>query len=382
MTGSAKWVNLNIEGSGGRARKAGIEAGTYSLSASASYELDLWKKAGSKTDASRLDAFASEEDLRTAYISISAQLADLYYLAVEQRLQLELADRIIASFQDTLNRVERRYREGLVPAIDVYQSRQGLAGAKAQRPVFESTLAVTVNSLSVLLGRFPGKDIKGGIKELKDIAALDTGLPSQLLARRPDIRAALLRVRAGDRRVAAAVADRFPSFNLIGSYGGTSEKLKTVLDSPNILWNVLLQAALPVLDGGRRKAGVTRSEAAFREDLISYHKAVLNAFKEVEDALVKISTSEKRIAMLGEIVSASENSLRLSLENYMQGLTDYLPVLLEQKRHFEAKSKLLSARRQVISDRIQLVRALGGEWVDEIMNKYKIRGIRFNRFSR
>jgi outer membrane protein TolC len=194
ITGSSKWVNFNVEGSGGRARMAGVEADTYSLSASASYELDLWKKAGSRTEASRLDAFASKEDLKAAYISISAQLADLYYLAVEQRLQMELSDRIITSFQDTLNRVERRYSEGLVPAIDVYQSRQGLAGAKAQRPVFESTLAVTVNSLSVLLGRFPGKDIKGEIKELKDIGAFETGLPSQLLTRRPDIRAALLRV--------------------------------------------------------------------------------------------------------------------------------------------------------------------------------------------
>jgi outer membrane protein TolC len=116
---------------------------------------------------------------------------------------------------------------------------------------------------------------------------------------------------------------------------------------------------------------VDRTEAVFRENLAHYHQTVLEAFKEVEDALAGISASKERITMLDESVSASASALRLALDRYMQGLSDYLPVLTEQLRHFTAKSNLLSAQRQLIADRIQLMRALGGEWVNEIFTSYE-----------
>jgi NodT family efflux transporter outer membrane factor (OMF) lipoprotein len=374
ITSSSGGPVLNIEGSGGRARLPAASGtfteNTYSISVAASYEIDLLGKLKSATEASRLDALASEQDLKSLYISISARLADLYFLAVEQRAQLELSDQAIASFQDTLERVEHRYRGGLVPAIDVYQSRQNLALAKAQRPLFESSLNVTLNALSVLVGRFPDKDIGGSIKELNDAPVFEIGLPSQLLVGRPDISAALLKLKASDKRIAAAIADRFPSFNLIGNYGGAGNNIRTVLDSPNIFWNILLQIAQPILDSGRRKAEVSRREAVFRENLAVYHNTVLNAFKEVEDAIAKISASEERIKALYEQADASDRALRLALDRYMQGLTDFLPVLTEQLRYFNTKSGLLAAKRQIVSDRIQLVRALGGEWVNEEINEY------------
>ena len=371
---SSRGISLNIKGGGGKARQSGmagpITGEIYNLSAAAQYEMDLWGKLKSTTNAARFDLMASQEDLKALHISISAQVADLYYLAVEQRAQLGLSDRTIASFQDTLDRVERRYQSGLIPAIDVYQSRQNLASAKAQRPLFESNLAVTLNALSVLIGRFPDRDIGGDAVDLMVSPDFTAGVPAQLLARRPDIEAALLRLKANDERIGAAIADRFPSFNLTGSYGGTSTKLRTLLDSPNIFWNILLEAAQPVLDSGRRKYEVQRRRAVLREYLADYHTTVLTAFKEVEDALAGIDSSENRIQMLSETVSASENSLRLALDRYMQGLTDYLPVLTEQLRHVTAKSNLLAARRQLISDRIQLARAIGGEWTDSYLKQY------------
>jgi NodT family efflux transporter outer membrane factor (OMF) lipoprotein len=384
ITDSSRKLSITIDGSGGRSRQSGFFRGgsvdnsqfgavtfdTYSLSAGASYEIDLWKKLDSRTEAARFEELASGHDLKALYISISAQLADLYYLAIEQRAQMELSDQTIESFQDTLDRVERRYQAGLVPALDVYQSRQNLAAARAQRSLFESRLLLTQNKLSVLIGRFPEKEIGGHLKKLNDAPPFETGIPSQLLTRRPDITAALLRLKASDASVAAAIADRFPSFNLIGTYGGTSDEIRNVLDSPNIFWNILLQLAQPVLDGGRRKAEVDRTEAVFSEHLASYHKTVLNAFREVEDALVQIMTSEERIRSLQESVNASESAHRLALDRYLQGLSDYLPVLTEQLRHFTAKSNLLTEKRTLISNRIQLVRALGGEWADDAMRQY------------
>jgi NodT family efflux transporter outer membrane factor (OMF) lipoprotein len=320
----------------------------------------------SGTSAAKFDVMASEQDLNALYISISAQLADLYYLAVEQQAQLDLSDKTIDSFEDTLDRVERRYRSGLVPALDVYQSRANLASAKAQRPIFESSFTTSINAIAVIIGRFPDRKSIYIAEEMNVPPEFNAGVPSQLLMRRPDINAALLRLTASNERIGAAISDRFPSFNLSGNYGGSSEKLKDILDSPNIIWNILMQIAQPILDAGNRKAEVNRTKAVFRENLALYHKTVLNAFREVEDSLAKSRTSEERIMMLGDTVSASENSYRISLDNYMQGLTDYLPVLTEQLRHFTAKSNLLTAKRQLLSNRIQLARALGGAWTDQI----------------
>ena len=369
-TNASRGPAINIEGSGTRAKNSGVITETYQLSAAASFEIDLWNRLGANTKAARLDALASEEDLRSLYISISAQVADLYYLAVEQRAQLELSDNTTESYRETLEKVERRYRQGLVPAIDLYQARQNLFSARAQRPVFEQTLATTLTALAVLTGRFPDSETGGSANALIDAPEFLVGIPSELLAKRPDIRSAWLRLSAADERIGAAVADRFPSFNLVGTYGGASTEVRNVLDSPNILWNLLMQAVQPVIDSGRRRAEVERTRAVFREKLAAYHKTVLIAFKEVEDSLVKSRASEERIKMLDENASSSENSLRIAIDRYIQGLTDYLPVLTGQLRHFTAKSSLLAAKRRLISDRIELARSLGGEWTDEIMKEY------------
>lgn len=338
---------------------------SYILSAAARYELDLWRKLKSRTKAALLEVEALREDVETLYISLSAEIADLYYLAAEQRAQLRLAEQTVESYADILSLVERRYRAGLVPALDVYQARQGLAGVKAQRAAIESSLRVTEHALSVALGRYPaGEAVEGGVAELPETpAAFPAGLPSEVLSRRPDVRAALLRLKASDERVAAAIADRFPSFNLVASYGKSSLVFSTG-DIVGNFWKVLVDLSQPLLDGGRRKAEVDRSRAVFRENLALYRKAVLSAFQEVEDALVRNRASEERIRRLKEQAEAAAATLRLSRERYLRGLSDYLEVLNAQTLLYETRSRLLAARRQLISDRITLARAVGGRWME------------------
>jgi NodT family efflux transporter outer membrane factor (OMF) lipoprotein len=370
---SAESPQLDVDGAGGRGRQHGafgsVTEDTYRLSGFARYEIDLWRKLEMRTTADRLSALASGEDMKALSISVSAQLADLYYLAAEQRAQIELTDRTIAAFADSLERVERRYRAGLVSALDVYQARQNLASARAQRPVFEANLFISMNAVYALMGRFPEEKAVRMAAELPEAPAFPSGIPSELLARRPDIRAALLRLEADDNRVGAAVADRFPSFNLVGEYGGASTELQDVLDSPNIIWNLLLQATQPVLDGGRRKAEVERAEAVFGESRARYRQTVIFAFTEVEDSITSGRATEQRLRMLKERVAASEGEMRLSLDRYLQGLSDYLPVLTAQRRLFEAESALLLEKRLLLSDRIALARALGGGWTEEVIEK-------------
>jgi outer membrane protein, multidrug efflux system len=374
IAGAGRKPVLNLEAAGGRGRQAApsgaVTSDNYRLSLAAGYELDLWQKIRSRTDAALLDAQASAEDINTLYLTLAAQIADLYFLAVEQRAQLRLVDQIISSFTDTLSRVENRYQQGLVPALDVYQSRQNLAQARARRPVFEANLAVTEHTLAVLAGRFPGRQTGGIITEIpQTLAELPVGLPSQLLQRRPDIQAAFLRLQASDERIGAAIAERFPSFSLVGSYGAASADLSNLLSSTNIFWNLLVNLTQPLFDGGRRQAEIERSRAVFEENLAAYHQTVLRAMQEVEDALVRGQATAARIASLEEGAAAATAALRLATDRYLQGLSDYLPVLTAQNSHFETESALLAARRQLIADRIQLVRALGGSWMERLVKE-------------
>jgi NodT family efflux transporter outer membrane factor (OMF) lipoprotein len=371
---SVRYPSLDVEGQASRSRQPGIfgddTGNSYSLSLAAGYEVDLWNRLKSGDVAATLEAEASREDIKSLYISLSAELVDLYYLAVEQRAQLDLTDGTIASFEETLDLVTRRYVRGLVPALDVYQARQNLFLAKASRPLFEANLKVAEHAIATLLGRYPEHGLAGKLAELPETpAAFPVGIPSQVLTRRPDVKAEFLRVKASDARVAEAIADRFPSINLLGSYG-TSKTAFSSGDISGVFWTALASVIQPVIDGGRRRAEVARTRAQFEENLARYQKTVLTSVQEVEDALIKNRTTEERIRQLKERVEATAGSLRLSKERYLLGLSDYLPILTAQTANFTAESQLLAARRQLISDRISLARALGGDWMEkEVENR-------------
>lgn len=370
---SARFPSVNAEGEAGRTMEpsfAGDYTGdNYRLAGAASFEIDLWGKLEARARAAAKKSDATYEELRTLYLGLSAQLADLYYLAVEQREQLALSNETIASFEETLTNVEERYRLGVVPAVDVYQARQSLSAAQAARHLFAANLATSEHAVAVLLGRYPASDEAGQLAELPTMPeAFPTGLPSELVGRRPDLKALLRQIEAADADVAAAIADRFPSLNLIGTYGTTSRDFATGLIEGDF-WNYLGNITLPIFDAGRRRAEVQRRREVIRERVAAYQQAVLVAFREVEDALARNRETELRLSSLRETEKATRATLRLSLDRYYQGLTDYLPVLNAQRSHFDARSRLLAARRELMSARIELARALGGDWMADAITK-------------
>jgi len=373
ISSGARWPQLNLEAERGRSKQPSF-AGSFTgnneqYAAAASFEIDLWGKLANRADAAGREAAAGYLDVQTLYLGLSAQLADFYYFAVEERAQLALTDRTISSFQETLELVERRYRQGLVPAVDVYQARQNLAAAKAVRPVFESNLAATEHAIAVLIGRYPDRESAGDLVILPEmVEAFPAGLPAELMTRRPDLQAAYQRVAAADSRVAAAIADRFPAINLLGNIGHSRQDFATGLIKGDF-WSLLGQLAVPVVDGGARRAEVDRTRAALGEAVASYQQALLQAFQEVEDALVANRTSEDIIDGLIETQEATGSSLRLALQRYSFGVTDYLPVLTAQRSHFLAQRELLSARRQLVSNRITLAPALGGNWMADFLEQ-------------
>jgi len=366
---SSSWPDLDLDAQGGRSMEpsfAGDSTGnSLRLSAAASYEVDLWRKLASRSVAGEKALEASRDELQSLYLGLSAQLADLYYLAVEQRAQLQLTERSLASYRETLERVEARYRLGTAPAIDVYQARQSLTAAQASQHLFAANLATAEHAISVLLGDYPKLAEAGELNQLPTLPeSFPTGLPTQLVERRPDLRAALRRIEAADSEVAAAIAARFPALNLVASYGTTRQDFATGLIKGEF-WSFLGSLSAPVFDAGRRKAEVERTQAVVRERVAAYQQAALTAFREVEDALSTDRETELRITSLEETGAATAATLRLALERYLHGVADYLPVLTAQRADYELQSRLLSARRTLISNRISLARALGGDWMNQ-----------------
>jgi NodT family efflux transporter outer membrane factor (OMF) lipoprotein len=361
---------VNLQGTASRDKQfnyIGSTIGnTYRLSLVAGYEVDLWQKLKNQSEAAWLDTLASQENIKTVYLSLSAQLADLYFLAVEQRAQIKLVDAIIASYSDTVERIELRYQFGQSGALAVYQARQELAVARQRKPIFEDTLAQTEHAIAILLGRFPEKEIAGDLSTLPDInISLGAGLPSELLNRRPDIQASYLRVKAQDARLAVAIAQRFPSFNLLGGYGKSWLDFGT--SASGTFWNLLASAAQPVINGGRLKAEEDRNRAVLRESLADYRQTILRAFQEVEDGLSSNRYTDERYTLLREQEAVSDANVRVARDGYYHGINDYLPVLIAERQYFDVQIQVLAAHRQLISERISLVRVLGGDWMEDFM---------------
>ena len=372
LVDSQQWPFLNFDGTAGRARQFSNFNSTvgnnYRLSATAGYELDLWQKLKSQSQAAWLDTLSSRENIKTLYLGLTAGLADLYFIAVEQRAQLQLVEEIIASYTDTVERIEFRYQLGQADALAVYQARQELAVAKQRRPVFEGILDRTEHAIAVLLGRLPENDIAGTLETLPELwTTLGAGMPADLLQKRPDIEAALLQVEAQDARLAAAIADRFPTFNLLGTYGVSWLDFGSITSGH--FWSLLASASQPILDGGRRKAEEDRNRAALQEVLTNYRQTVLIAFQEVEDGLSDSRASSKRLKLLIEQEAVSDANVRVARDGYYYGINDYLPVLIAERQFFDVQIQVINATRQLITDRISLVKALGGDWMDEYMTE-------------
>ncbi len=368
---SARWPTLTGTADASRSQQP-LAGGDFTgdsrrLSLAAAFELDLWGRLAALEKASDFERKASQQDLMTLYLSLSARLGDLYFLAVEQREQLALTDQLIASFADTENRVEQRYRLGLVPAIDLYQSRQSLAGARAARQLYEARLAEAEHAINVLLGNYPGRAsarIPDQLPLAPDLFAV--GNPNDLIRHRPDLQAALHRVAAADQGVAAAIADRFPSLRLSGDYGDLHQDLTGGLVS-GPFWSLLGSLTQPIVDGGRRSAEVDRNQAVLKEAVAVYQQQVLTAFQDVEDALANNLATTQRIDHLVDTAEATAATLRLATDRYLAGVDDYLPVLTAQRADFDSQSRLVAARRQLLTDRISLARALGGSWMRDVM---------------
>jgi NodT family efflux transporter outer membrane factor (OMF) lipoprotein len=327
---------------------------------SAAYEIDLWGRLRSSSRAAVLEAEASAADLRSAAISLSAEVADTWYQLTEQRAQVALVESQIDTNGQLLKLVEARFRIGQTSASDIYRQRQLLAQTEGELAQANSRLDTLNHQLAILLGSYPGTRSLPAGAELPTLGPLPaTGVPAELLQRRPDLQAARLRIAAADARIAAAVAARYPRIDLSAALTSSSSSGELFSDW---LGNLAAQLVAPLFDGGQRSAEAQRARAAALEALNEYRQALLEALGEVEVALATEFGQRRYLASLENQLQQAAAVQRQERQRYFQGDSDYLSVLDALRSRQALERQQVTAKRQLLSDRINLVRALAGGW--------------------
>ena len=341
-----------------------FEQNDLSASIGAGYEVDLWRRFDAGHDAATLDARALRDDVESIAMTIVAEVAEAWLDVRFQRARARLLAEQLEINGKSLELLEARFREGLGSALDVYQQRSLVAGTRAEIVATEAALVTLEGRLAVLLGSTVGElagDVTAAPDSLPEPPPVPAvGVPASLLERRPDVRAARRRVEAADQRVAVAVADRLPSLQLRGRIEERGETFADLIASP--LYSILAAVTAPLFDYGRRKAEVARTRAVVEERLAAYGEVMVTAMAEVEVALAQERHQQDLIVQLLEQAELAASTVRAARDAYREGQIDYLPVLSAVQGEQQVALAILQARRQLLSLRVTLYRALGGSW--------------------
>jgi multidrug efflux system outer membrane protein len=339
---------------------------SYDLALPASFEIDLWGRLARAEEAARANLLQAEENRRTVAQTVVAETVTLYLQMETFERAIDIDIQLIESFRRSLNLVESRYKRGLTSVLDVRQARRVLAGAESTLPSLRQDLGTTQQALAVLMGRYPETRPPRLQPEdyYKRLDPVPPGLPSELLLRRPDIRAAEEQLVALNALVGAAKASRFPRIVLTGTYGYTSEDLDRLFKPENELWSIATGIAQPLFDAGKLRAAQRAAEARYQQGVAEYAKTVLTAFAEVEGAFLTREEQLKRREYVVTFLHEAREAQRIAESRYEKGLTDFLTVLDTQRTRFEAERDLLEVDFTLLNNRVNLHRALGGGWGD------------------
>ncbi|MDF7801625.1 efflux transporter outer membrane subunit [Pontiellaceae bacterium B1224] len=367
QTRSSLFPTIGYAGSAGATWTQGSSSPveSYNIGLDAAYEVDLWGRIQSENQAAALDREATREQLNTAAITLSARVAQAWTALLAQRLQTEVILLQLEANQTSLELIELRFKTAISTALDVFQQRQTVAGTESLIPLAERNEALQQNELAVLLGLADFQSLEVTQKKLPTIGKLPAlGIPAEVLANRPDVRTAGLNLYAADWQVSAARADRLPALRLTGSLDYSSDDIGDLFDD----WAANLAASLtgPIFDGGRRKAEVARQRAIADERLATYRETVLNAIKEVENALTSEQKQHQYIDRLDARLTAAKRSYEESVNRYRNGLVEYTTVLIQLNTLQGLERDRVEAQFNLLSYRIDLYKALGGSWPNEL----------------
>lgn len=367
--------SVNVDAGGQRARASAVSLGlpqgtpvapvtAWQGRLTASYEVDLFGRVSANVSAAQADADASEATYRSVLLALQADVAQTYFRLRATDAELAFLNETVRLRAENVRINQRRYDLGDLGELDLARSKTELATTRSDAIALERQRAQLEHALAVLLGR-PAAAFSAEANPLlasSTLPGIPAGLPSALLERRPDIAAAQRAMIASNARIGLARSAMFPALRLTGAGGGQSEDLSDVFKWSSRTWIVGALLSMPLIDGGRNRANIARSEAALEESVADYRHSVLSAFAEVEDNLAGLRTLAGQTQAIDEAVASARRSAELANKLYAAGRSSYLDVLDAQRNLATVERNAVQLRGTRATTTVALIRSLGGGW--------------------
>jgi multidrug efflux system outer membrane protein len=328
-----------------------------------SFEIDLWGRLRRATEAARANLLSADENRKAVVTTLVSDVATAYFTVRELDYELEISKRTLDTRRTSLQLVQARQGGGVATLLDLRQTEQLVYTAAETIPTLQQQIEQTENQISLLLGRNPGEVMRQGqFNEDQFQPEVPTGLPSALLERRPDIRAAEQNLIAANAQIGVARAAYFPQLSLSGLLGGQSTQLSSLFSGPHSAWSFVPQITQPIFTAGRLRSNVRFAQAQRDSALVQYQKTIQTAFTEVSNALIAHQRVRESRVPQEALVAALEDRKRLAYTRYTGGVDTQLNALDADRDLLQAELDLRQIRLNELLSVVQLYKALGGGW--------------------
>jgi multidrug efflux system outer membrane protein len=334
------------------------------------WEVDLWGRIRRSIEAARAQLLSKAENQRAVILGLVSTVAQTYFDLRGLDYEVEITKRTLKAWDESVRLSELRFKQGVIPKLDLDRFQAERAGTAAQLADLERQVVQTENRLSILLGRRPAEVARGlHLTEQSMPPAVPPGLPSDLLQRRPDVLKVEQDLAATNASIGVAQAERFPQLALTGGIGGAGLQVQGTSFGPFATFKGSASLTGPLFNASALGYQVKATEAKTQAAIAQYRKTVLTAFQEVEDALIAVQKAAQQRTALEQQVAALESAYKLADFRYQGGRASYLDVLTAQRALFDSELALARTRRAQLNSVVQLYKALGGGWSPEMGGK-------------
>jgi multidrug efflux system outer membrane protein len=336
---------------------------SFLLAAGMAWEIDIWGRIRRSNEAARAELYATEAFRRGVVLTLTSDVATSYFELLGLDLELHIARENVAAFTEMRDLFQRKFEGGVESKLGMLRAEASLSTSAATIPDLERRIVEVENRLSVLLGREPGPIARGKpLLEQSTPPQVPTGVPAQLLERRPDILVAEQNVIAANALVGVSISEFLPRIGLTGLVGGVSTELSDLLQKRNALWSIAGVATTPIFRGGAIYYGWEQAKAQWEQSTLAYQATALEALREVSDALIAREKLEQVREQQKRAVDALNESVHISTVRFTEGRASYFEVLNAQQDLFPAETELARTERNQLVALVQIYRALGGGW--------------------
>ncbi|WP_300754564.1 efflux transporter outer membrane subunit [Janthinobacterium sp.] len=332
-----------------------------------SYELDLFGRVRSLSDSALEQYLGTEEARRAQQISLVSSVASAYLNLVADQQRLLVAQDTLKSQQASYDLAVHRFDAGAASGLDKYNAQTSVESARSDVAVYTSQVALDQNALTLLVGSAVPAELlpQGEFGQVASLTDIPSGVPSDVLQRRPDVLEAERTLRAANANIGAARAAFFPRISLTATAGSLSSNLSGLFKGGSGSWSFIPQISLPIFDGGVNRANLDIAKVQREISVAQYEKAIQVAFREVSDALAQRGTIDERLQSQQALVDASSKSYSIYDARYKQGADTYLNALVAQRALYSAQQSLITARLAKATNLVTLYQVLGGGWQPE-----------------